>query len=118
MKDFRIFSLDLGHNEKNYAFFSGYLVSQNDISRKQLDKIKEIISKNNRDIKIKSFDSEGEELEDYCPDFDFFDLNNVKDKCFVVMDINFESELNQIFLMENDNILLFDVEGNLSNLKV
>jgi hypothetical protein len=122
MKDYRIFSLDLNQNGQNYASFSGYLISRKNVSNDQLNSISQHLSDDHQTLSIKSFDREGEDLEDYCSDFPFFDLNEIGDSCIVVLDINNLEEgncddLGDTFLTnDNGDIVSFHPDGNISSI--
>lgn len=69
-----IFGIDLKIDNNNYSSFSGWFISKNSINQNQIDSLTNFLNDNNQNLNLKSFDSEGEDLEDYCDDFEYFDL--------------------------------------------
>lgn len=120
MNNIKIHNIDLNQSGANYASFSGYIISQTDISIDQLNSLVESISAGNN-LSVKTFDTEGEDLEAYCSSFDFFDLSVLEKGCFVVLDINAiedgdtDADLTQVFLCDDDGyLLIFEPSGDIS----
>ena len=72
---------------------------------------------------IKTFDGEGEDLYDYCNDFNYFKLDLIGENSVIILDLNYVEEYDETidlsdFILCNDSnkIMLFDKDGNTSNL--
>lgn len=121
MDNVRIYNLDLNHNGQNYASFSGYVLSKKAVTNEQLKSITKFLSTEHQALDIKSFDREGEYIEDYCSEFDFFDLSCLNDGCAVILDLNvieegdLDTDLTEVFLSDNDgNMMIFKTNGETS----
>ena len=58
-----IFGVDLKIDNNNYSSFSGWFISKNTINQNQIDSLTNFLNDNNQNLNLKSFDSEGEDLE-------------------------------------------------------
>jgi len=121
MQNVKIYSLDLNHDGQNYASFSGYILAKKEVTNEQLKSIIKFLSTDHQSLEIKSFDYEGEDLEDYSSEFDFFDLNYLNDGCVVVLDINviesneIDADLTEVFLSNDDGyLMIFKDNGEMS----
>jgi hypothetical protein len=121
MENFNLYNLDLKYPGENYASFSGYILSSTEITPNQLNIIVKFLSINSQSQEIKSFDSEGESLEDYCSEFNFFDLEDLEDSCVVILDLNVieegdtDADLTEVFLSDdNGYLLIFKPNGETS----
>jgi hypothetical protein len=122
MEEFKIFNLDLNQNDQSYAYFSGYLLSKNSITKDQLNSIISFLSNENQSLGIKTFDGYGEGLEDYCSEFNFFNLEDLGDGCVVILDLNviesgdMDTDLTEVFLCNDDDglMIVFNPDGETS----
>lgn len=121
MEEFKIYNLDLNQNDQSYAYFSGYLLSKRTITKDQLNSIISFLSDENQSLGIKSFDGEGEDLEDYCSEFNFFDLEGLDDGCVVILDLNViesgdtDADFTEVFLCNDDGLMIvFNPDGETS----
>ena len=103
-----IFGIDLKIDDNNYSYFSGWFISKHNINQNQIDSLINFLNDDNQNLNLKSFDSEGEDLEDYCDDFKYFDLGKIGDGAIICIDLNyleeydFTVELNDIFLVNKE----------------
>lgn len=121
MDNVKIYSLDLNHDGQNYASFSGFVLANNEVTDEQLRSIAKFLSTEHQTLDIKSFDREGEDLEDYCSEFDFFDLSYLNDGCAVILDLNIieegdlDADLTEVFLSDDDGyMMIFKPNGETS----
>lgn len=121
METTKIHPIDLYENGNNYASFSGYIVSNQSLNNQQLETITNYISNEHQNLSIRNFDNEGEFLEDYCAEFNFFSLSCLEKGCFIILDINIveegntDADLTEVFLSNNDGyLLIFELDGNIS----
>lgn len=121
---YRIYNVDLGRTTK-YASFSGFFLSKNCPSIIQIEQLVKVLkSTPTEELNIISFDRSGERLEDYNPNFEFFDLDLVGDHSIVILDLNYveepeeDMELNQVFLTDSKNkIIVFKNDGEVTGLR-
>lgn len=113
-----IFGIDLKIDNNNYSSFSGWFISKHNINQKQIDSLTNFLNDNNQNLNIKSFDSEGEDLEDYCDDFEYIDLEKIGDGAIICIDLNYLEvydstvELSDVFLVNNEKeVIIIDQTG-------
>lgn len=121
MNNVKIYSLDLNHDGQNYSSFSGFVLANKVVTNEQLKSIANFLSTEQQTLDIKSFDREGEDLEDYCSEFDFFDLSCLNDGCAVILDLNIieegdlDADLTEVFLSDDDGyMMIFKPNGETS----
>lgn len=122
---YNLYNLDLKKDDQNYACFSGWLLSNQHITEGQKNSLIENVRSDNETLHIKSFDGEGESLDDYCSHFQYFDLELIGNKSVVILDLNYiqsfddSVDRSEVFLCDDsNNILLFDRNGDVSFLEV
>ena len=120
----KLFSIDLKLNENNYSSFSGWFISKNNISSNQINTLISTLKEDFQYLNLKSLDGDGEDLEDYCDEFKYFDLEKIDNHSIVCLDLNcleeFEPDipLSNIFLCNKDGkVIVFHNDGNFSLLK-
>lgn len=113
-----IFGIDLKIDNNNYSYFSGWFISKHNINQKQIDSLTNFLKDNNQNLNIKSFDSEGEDLEDYCDEFEYIDLGKIGDGAIICIDLNYLEEydstveLSDVFLVNNEKeVIIIDQTG-------
>jgi len=124
MEEYKIFNLDLNQNNQSYACFSGYLISRKSITKEQLNSIISFLSNENQSLGIKTFDGYGEDLDDYCSEFNLFNLEDLNDGCAVILDINviesgdIDSDFTEVFLCNDDGYLIVFKPNGETSLKI
>jgi hypothetical protein len=119
-----LYNIDLKRDEQNYICFSGWFLSKNPITEGQKKSLVNFIKEEHENIYIKSFDGEGEDLNDYCNDFSYFNLELIGENSLFILDLNYLYEYDKTidlsdFILCNDNnkVLLFNKDGEISNLE-
>ena len=121
--DYTLYNIDLKRDEQNYIYFSGWFLSKNPITELQKQSLIKFLKKDYENLYIKTFDGEGEDLYDYCNDFNYFELDLVGENSVIILDLSYVEEYDEtidlsdfILCNENNKIMLFDKDGNISNL--
>lgn len=121
--DYKLYNIDLKRDEQNYICFSGWFLSKNSITELQKQSLINYLKNDYENLYIKTFDGEGEDLQDYCNAFNYFDLDVIEENAVIILDINLLEEfdetinLSDFILCNDDNkIILFDKQGNMSYL--
>jgi len=121
--DYKLYNIDLKRDEQNYICFSGWFLSKNSITELQKHSLINYLKNDYENLYIKTFDVEGEDLQDYCNAFNYFDLDVIEENSVIILDINLLEEfdetinLSDFILCNDDNkIILFDKAGNMSYL--
>lgn len=118
---FQIYNIDLKKDDQDYACFVGWFISNQKISELQKRNLIEFIQSDHEILNIKSFDEEGEDLDDYCEKFEYFDLNEIDNNSIVCLDLNYleeydpDMDLESIFLTdESGKVIVFKTDGGLT----
>ena len=121
--DYTLYNIDIKRDEQNYICFSGWFLSKNPITELQKQSLIKFLKEDYENLFIKKFDGEGEDLYDYCDDFNYFELDLIGENSVIILDLNYVEEHDETidlsdFILCNDNnkIMLFDKDGNTSNL--
>ena len=120
---FQIYNIDLKKDDQDYACFVGWFISNQKISELQKRNLIEYIQSEHEILNIKSFDEEGEDLDDYCEKFEYFDLNEIDNNSIVCLDLNYleeydpDMDLESIFLTdESGKVIVFKTDGGLTKI--
>ena len=120
---FQIYNIDLKKDDQDYACFVGWFISNQKISELQKRNLIEFIQSDHEIINIKSFDEEGEDLDDYCEKFEYFDLNEIDNNSIVCLDLNYleeydpDMDLESIFLTdESGKVIVFKTDGGFTKI--
>jgi len=123
MLKMKIYSIDLKLDDNNYSSFSGWFISDKQITNEQITSLISTIQEPHQNLSLKSLDSEGEELEDYCDEFEYFDLEKIREGAIICLDLNYledydsEIDIESVFLTNSENnIIKFLPDGSLSSI--
>ena len=110
----KLFSIELRNNDQNYAYYMCWFLGRNIPNEFQINALISQVAGKNDNLSILSLDSEGELLEDYISDFDWFDINILSNGSSVIVeDINFADE---VFLESEEGIVLIEADGEVSHI--
>ena len=120
----KLYNIDLNNSDQTYAFYSGWFLSKEAITSQQKNSLINLISEEHQNLGILTYDGEGEDLDDYCDEFKYFDLEKLNNgQCVVVTDLNYleeyDSEIDNsdVFLTnEEDSIILIEKDGSITYL--
>ena len=111
-KNMKLYNIDLKNHDQNYACFSGWFLSGQNISSKQIEALIKHYSDEHDELSILNLDGEGEELNDYTEEFKYFDINRLNDdECLVILDLNYVEQYDPDVSI--DNVVLTNDKGEI-----